>query len=108
MLIIEPIIFKIELIGQLVRRLKREKALLIAKNFFRDLTFIKIEDIFDMAFNIAHETDARASDAFYISTAKIYDCFLISNDKVQVTAAKKFQIESYYLLKDFDLIIQRI
>ncbi|MFX1255605.1 MAG: type II toxin-antitoxin system VapC family toxin [Promethearchaeota archaeon] len=100
----EPTIFKIELIGQLVRRMKKPDALTAAKDFFSEINFVEDSELFDIAFSIAYETGARASDSYYVSVAKIKKAVLVSNDNIQIQTARKFGIEAYYLVEDLEKI----
>jgi predicted nucleic acid-binding protein len=106
--IIEPDIFKVELIGQISRRASKEKALKICEEIFSELVFIETAKIYDDAFSIALETGSRASDAFYISCAIADKAIIISNDKFQAISARIFGIEVYYLLNDLEPVRNRL
>lgn len=101
-LIVEPEIFRVELIGQLVRRMKQDEATVLYESIVERLEFIKTKNLGRVAFSIAYETGSRAIDAFFIAAAKIEDSHLISNDKTQVESARKFGVEAYYLLEEFE------
>ncbi len=107
-LIVEPEIFKIELIGQLVRRMGKDEATILYESVVDKLELIKTEDLGGIAFTIAFETGSRAIDSFYIAASKIKNALLISNDKIQVESAKKFRVEAYYLLEEFEEVKKRI
>jgi len=94
----EPELFKIELISQLVRRMKKDEAILTASTF-KVLNFIETQELFELAFLIALETGCNAADSFYIATAKVTDSILVSNDKFQVKNARDFGIPAFYLLE---------
>jgi len=72
--ILEPKVFRVELIGQLVRRKNKDIALTIAEKFFSEINFIGNSEIYNVAFLIAFETGSRAIDSFYIA-ASIYRRF---------------------------------
>ena len=55
--------FKIELIGQLVRRTKKEE------DITNKVEVVSIEKLRELAFSIAFETCCRAIDAYFIATA---------------------------------------
>lgn len=101
-LIVEPEIFRVELIGQLVRRMKKDEATILYESIVERLEFIKTKDLERVTFSIAYDTGSRAIDAFFIAAAKIEDSHLISNDKIQVESARKFGVEAYYLLEEFE------
>jgi predicted nucleic acid-binding protein len=107
-LIVEPGIFKVELIGQLVRRMEKDEATILYESVVDKLELIKTEDLDGIAFSIAFETGSRAIDAFYIAAAEIKNAILVSNDKIQVESAKKFKVEAYYLLEEFDRVKEKI
>ena len=107
-LIVEPELFKIELIGQLVRRMEKDEATILYESIVEKLEFIKTKDLEGIAFSIAFETGSRAIDSFYIAASKIKDAILISNDKIQVENAIKFGVEAYYLLDEFEKVKERI
>jgi len=106
--LLEPEVFKIELIGQLVRRMQRKSALKVAEDFFSGINFIGNSELYDVAFSIAFETGSRAIDSFYIGVAKLKDAMLVSNDKLQVESAQKFGVEVYYLLDEFEKVKERL
>ncbi len=106
--ILEPDLFKVELTGQIARRVKKELAPKICEEIFQELVFINTNRIFDEALFVALETGSRAADSFYIATAKVEKAILVSNDKFQMDGAKKSGIEVYYLLQDEALIKKRL
>jgi len=106
--ILEPKVFRVELIGQLVRRKNKDIALTVAEKFFSEINFIDNSEIYNVAFLIAFETGSRAIDSFYIAASKIKNAILVSNDKIQVESAKKFGVEAYYLLEEFEKVKKRI
>ena len=103
-LIVEPGIFKIELVGQLVRRMEKDEATLLYESLVEKIEFIEMKDLEGFAFSIAFGTGSRAVDAFFIATAKISGARLVSNDKIQVESARKFGVEAYYLLEEFEKV----
>jgi predicted nucleic acid-binding protein len=107
-LIVEPEIFKIELIGQLVRRMEKDEATILYESVVKRLEFVKAKDSEGIAFSIAFETGSRAIDTFFIAAAKIGNAHLVSNDKIQVESARKFGVEAYYLLDEFEKVKERI
>ena len=107
-LIVEPEIFKVELIGQLVRRMEKDEATILYESVVDKLELIKTEDLDGIAFSIAFETGSRAIDAFYIAAAEIKNAILVSNDNIQVESARKFGVEAYYLLEEFDRVKEKI
>ena len=106
--ITEPEIFKVELIGQLVRRMNKNEAILLYEEIIERIEVVKIESLKEIAFSIAFETGCRAVDSFYVAVAKMKCLILISNDKVQVESAKKYGVEAYYLIEDFDRAVGRL
>ena len=106
--ILEPKVFRVELIGQLVRRKNKDIALTVAEKFFSEINFIGNSEIYNVAFLIAFETGSRAIDSFYIAASKIKNAILVSNDKIQVESARKFGVEAYYLLEEFEKVKKRI
>ncbi len=106
--IVEPDLFKIELAGQIARRIKKDLAPKICDEIFQELDFVSFSNLFDAAFDIALKTGSRAIDSFYIATAKVKDAILISNDKFQVGSAKESGIEVYNLLQDQEQISKRL
>lgn len=107
-LIVEPEIFRVELIGQLVRRMNKDEATVLYESIVEMLEFIKTKDLRRIAFSIAYETGSRAIDAFFIATAKIEVSHLISNDKTQVESARKSGVKAYYLLEEFENVTEMI
>jgi predicted nucleic acid-binding protein len=106
--ILEPDLFRVELTGQIARRVKRDQAFKICEEIFRELAFINTHRIFEEALSVALETGSRAADSFYIAAAKEEEVILISNDGFQIESAKRSGIEVYNLLHDKKLIKKRL
>lgn len=106
--ILEPDLFRVELTGQIARRMKRDQVVKICGEIFRELAFINTHRIFDEALSVALETGSRAADSFYIAAAKMGEAILISNDGFQIESAKRSGIEVYNLLQDKELIKKRL
>ncbi|ALM76141.1 type II toxin-antitoxin system VapC family toxin [Thermococcus barophilus] len=98
--IFEPDIFKIELIGQLVRRLKHDEAIMLYELITENIEFIETLKLWEISFDIALKTGCRAIDSFYIGTANVRNALLISNDKFQVESARKFGVKAFYLIEE--------
>jgi len=102
--IVVPFLFKVELAGVLSRKLPRVN--LIVKDIIEDVRLISNPD--DLAFEVAIKTGSRAADAYFIATAKLTNSILITNDRVMAKNAKKYGIEAYYLIEEFDKAVNRI
>ena len=83
MTIMEPDLFKVELTGQVSRRVQKEKAANICNEIFSELIFIDTSRIFEEALSIALETGSRASDSFFIASARTQKAILISNENIK-------------------------
>ena len=99
--VIEPDIFKIELIGQLVRRMDAQKAMNLYELLVEKIEIIDTSKLKEVAFEIALKTGCRAIDSLYISVANSRNAILVSNDKFQVDSALKFGIDAFYLLEEW-------
>ena len=106
--IIEPELFKIELIGQLVRRMKQTEATVLFDSVITRLKFVRTNELEDLAFSVALATGSRAIDSFFIAASNLKTAFLVSNDKLQVESAEKFGVEVYYLLDEFEKVKERL
>ncbi len=106
--IFQPDTFKIEIVGQLARRLKKDEAADLALEIFGSMNFIESSDLFDTAFSIAFKTGSRAIDSFYIAAAKLEEAMLVSNDKRQVESARKFGVDVFYLLDEFEGVREQL
>ncbi len=73
-----------------------------------DFILLTEDTIFDEAFKIAEHVHPRAVDTYFIATAKLTNSILITNDKVMADNAKKYGIEAYYLIEDFDKAVERL
>ncbi len=104
--IVVPFLFKVELAGVLSRKLPRTRVNLIVKDIIEDVRLISNPD--DLAFEVAIKTGSRAADAYFIATAKLTNSILITNDRVMAKNAKKYGIEAYYLIEEFDKAVNRI
>jgi len=99
--VVEPDIFKIELIGQLVRRMENKKALNLYELIVERVKIKNTAQLMEIAFEVALKTGCRAIDSFYISVAHSEDAILVSNDKFQVESALKYGIRAFYLLDEW-------
>ena len=99
--IFEPEILKIELIGQLVRRLKLDEPLMLYELLTENINFIETLKLWEISFDIALKTGCRAIDSFYIGATNVRNAFLVSNDKFQVESARKFGVKAFYLIDEF-------
>ena len=106
--IIEPELFKIELIGQLLRRMKQTEATVLFDSVITRLKFVRTNELEDLAFSVALATGSRAIDSFFIAASHLKTAFLISNDKLQVKSAHKFGVDVYYLLDEFEKVKERL
>ena len=106
--IIEPELFKIELIGQLVRRMKQAEATVLFDSIIDRLKFVRTVELEGLAFSVALTTGSRATDSFFIAASNFKTALLVSNDKLQVESAHKFGVEVYYLLDEFEQVKERI
>lgn len=106
--IVEPEIFRIELVGQIARRANLATTLAITEDLFKELNFISTAKLFDEALSIAFKTGSRAIDSFYIAAAGLENSILISNDKYQVESARRYGIKVHSLLQDFDDLLRRL
>ena len=105
--ILEPEVFGIELISQLVRRRPRE----VSKKIYDEIMqrVIIVDDIeYDTLFEIALTTGCRAIDAYYIAVAYEVSDVLVSSDKVMVDNARKHGVEAYYLPTEFEKVMKKL
>ncbi|MEM2086174.1 MAG: type II toxin-antitoxin system VapC family toxin [Archaeoglobaceae archaeon] len=105
-LIYEPWVFRIELAGALARRFDKSDV----SNFIEEIMskVVLIDNPDEIAYQIALNTGCRAIDAYFIATAKLTNSILITNDRIMAENAKKYGIEAYYLIDEFDKAIERI
>lgn len=106
--VVEPDIFKIELIGQLVKRMEREKAMALYELIIERIETIDTTKLKEIAFEIALQTGCRAVDSFYISAAHSTNAILVSNDRAQVESARKYSINAFYLLGESEKLFEAL
>lgn len=102
--IAEPDIFKVELIGQLVRRMPREEAMRLYELIVEKIETVDTCKLREISFEIALKTGCRAIDSLYISVAHSRRGILISSDRFQVESARKYGIKAFYLLEELQEI----
>ena len=100
--IVEPDVFKIELIGQLVRRMPKEEAMTVYELIVGNVEISETNKLREVSFEIAFQTGCRAIDSFYIAISHSTNSILVSNDKFQVESARKYGVKAFYLLEEFD------
>ncbi len=102
-----PKLILAEALGVLVRY--NVKLANIAYDFIlKNFNLIKEDDIFDEILKVCKNTGSRAVDAYFIATAKLTNSILITSDKVMSNNAKKFGVEAYYLIEEFDKALERL
>ena len=102
-----PRILLIEFVA-VARRLGMTISKLDVAKLTADFVLLSEDTIFDEAFKIAERVHPRATDAYFIATAKLTNSILITNDRIMADNAKKYGIEAYYLIEEFDKAINRI
>ena len=73
-----------------------------------DFILLGEDIIFHEALKIAEYIHPRAADAYFIAAAKLTNSILITNDKVMAKNAEKAGVESYYLIEEFDKVVERV
>ena len=106
--VVEPEIFRMEIIGQLVRRTPKSEAITLYEGIVEKVKLIDFAVLNEVAFSVCLETGCRAIDAYFISTAKLTNSTLITNDRIMAENAKKAGIEAYYLLEEFKKVKKRL
>jgi len=104
--IYEPQVFRIELAGVLARYYPRDEVERFVNNILNKISLCK--DLEEKAYKVALSTGSRAIDAYFIACASSINSILVSNDKIQVNNARKYGIEAYYLLKEYNAVLNRI
>ncbi len=104
--ILNPKLFKIELACILARRFHSKEVEKIISEIIDEIALVDNPD--EIAYQIALNTGCRAIDAYFIATAKLTNSILITNDRIMAENAKRYGIEAYYLLEEFDKAIERI
>ncbi len=77
-------------------------------NLVADFILLSEDTIFDEAFKIAESVHPRAADAYFIATSKLTNSILITNDRIMAVNAKKYGVEAYYLIEEFDSAVKRL
>lgn len=76
--------------------------------FLKNFNLIREDDIFDTVLEVCKNTGCRAVDSYFVATAKLTNSILITNDRVMADNAKKYEIEAYYLIEEFDKAVKRL
>jgi len=102
-----PRVLEVELVA-VARRLgyktKREKLLQLTRKF----NLLGEEKIFNLALYVADKIHPRAIDAYYIATAILTDSIIIANDRILVSNSKRAGMEAFYLIEEYNTVIERI
>jgi len=102
-----PRIFLIEFVS-VARRLGMKITRSEVTELTSDFIILSEDVLFEEAFKIAETVHSRASDAYFIATAKLTNSILITNDKIMNENAKKYGVESYYLIEEYEEVEKRI
>jgi hypothetical protein len=92
--IYNPKIFIIELLS-ILRRFLSKEMVETALQISRSINLLDESEIFEIARELSLEIHPRATDAYFIATAKLSDSILISNDKTMVNNSRETGIEAY-------------
>ena len=106
--ILEPEIFRLEVIGQLSRRIPRQDAIMIYEKIMEKIRLVDFAVLNEVSFYVCLETGCRTIDAYFIATAKLTNSILITSDRIMAENAKKAGIEAYYLLEEFEEVKKRL
>ena len=102
-----PRIFRVELIA-VARRLgfkgERQNLLRVVEK----LNLIGEDNIINIAEYIADQIHPRAVDAYYIAAAIVTGSMLVSNDRLMIRNSRKAGIEAYYLLEEYEAVLNRL
>jgi len=99
-----PKLFVVEFISIM----KRLVGNTIPTNIFEKINLMDEAVIFETAKDIALEVHPRAADAYFMATAKITNSILITNDRIMANNARKYGTEAYYLIEEFDKVMERL
>jgi predicted nucleic acid-binding protein len=105
--IYNPKIFIIEFLS-ILRRFLSKEMVETALQISRTINLLDEREIFEIARELSLEVHPRAIDAYFIATAKLTDSILISNDKTMVNNSREAGIETYYLIKEHDGVVERL
>ncbi len=106
--IYEPQLLPIELSGVLVRYKPRDVVKEHINEVIRFVNLVGCEEFHNIALEVALSTGCRAVDAFFIACAKKTKSILISNDKTQVTSARRAGVETYHLLGEYEKVLKKL
>ncbi|MCD6301697.1 MAG: type II toxin-antitoxin system VapC family toxin [Staphylothermus sp.] len=102
-----PRVIEVELIA-VARRLgyktEREKLLQLTRKF----NLLREEEIFNLALYVADRIHPRAIDAYYIATAILTNSIIIANDRTLVNNSKQAGIEAFYLIEEYNTVINKV
>jgi len=107
-IIYEPFIFDIELAGILRRKFSEATVSEIVEKLKSRIVVLDEVSLHRVAFNVAMNTHCRAVDAYFVAAARLSDSILITNDRIMVDNARNSDIETYYLIAEYDNVMRRI
>lgn len=102
-----PRIFRVELVA-VARRLGFKGERKELTKLVDMINLISEYSIINIAEYVADSIHPRAVDAYYIATAILTGSILVSNDKIMVINSKKAGLEAYYLLDEYNDVLDRI
>jgi len=85
-----------------------QKVMRLVNEVISYVNIIEEPVIHSLAAKIVLDTGCRAIDAYYIATAIYSNAILVTNDKTMKNNAAKAGIETYYLLEEHNLLIEKI
>jgi len=102
-----PKIFLVELIS-VAKRLGMKVSKKDVEELVADFEILSEDFIFDEAFNVAERVHPRAVDSYFIAAAKLTNSILVSSDRMMVNSGRKYGVEAYYLLEEFDKALEAV
>ena len=108
LILYEPKLFLIELAGVLSRFKNRMQVMTHIKHISEHINILDYDELHENALNVSLLTGCRAVDAFFVATAEKTKSILISCDRKMVVNGKKAGVESYYIVDDYDDVMERM
>ncbi len=96
-----PKLCQVEFVSVL-RRFTPEEKVRRFMNVFDFITLVGESEFFEDALELSFKIHSRAADSYYISTSKILNAILLTNDRKMAENAKKSDVKAFYILEEFE------
>ena len=97
-----PRLGEIEFVAVLSRYFEREQVKKALSYYSEIVAWVPEELLIEELREVAFQTNHKASDIYFIATARYLDAILVTNDRKMAELAKSLGLRAFYLIEESD------